>query len=141
MFLVDSNVLIYAANRRVRHHAASRRWLSQALDGVETVGLAWVALLGFIRVSTDPRILPRPLRSADAVDLVRIWANAPASVLVEPTARHFDLLQGLLAETGTAGNLVNDAHLAALALEHAATVVTYDTDFERFGVPWERPSG
>ena len=139
MLIPDLNVLVHSVNSDDRNFEASAEWVSSAMNGAETIGLAWVVLVGFVRLTTSRRVLRAPLDSSEAVDMVRSWQSRSCTVLVEPTARHLDLLQGLLAETGTGGNLVNDAHIAVLALEHAATVITYDTDFERFGVPWERP--
>lgn len=141
MKLVDVNVLLYARNEAAEHHQASVRWLDNALNGREPVGLPWVSTLGFLRLSTRIGIFPRPLGVDEAVALVRSWRDAPAATSVEPTSRHLDVLAGILAEVGAGGNLVSDAHLAALAVEHHATVVTFDNDFDRFpGVRWERPS-
>jgi uncharacterized protein len=124
-------VLLYAVDEASAHHRASRQWLDDALSGVDTVGLAWVALLAFLRVSTST-IYDQPLAPAEAVDQVEQWLGAPTSVVVEPTARHSAVLGGLLREAGMAGNLTTDAHLAALAIEHGAEIVSYDRDFGRF---------
>jgi toxin-antitoxin system PIN domain toxin len=140
VLLVDANVLIYAVNADAPNHGESRRWLDAALRSIEPVGFSWIALLAFIRVATNPAVLSDPLSVVEATDQVRIWLAAPAAVVVEPTSRHADVLAGLLSGIGTAGNLVNDAHLAALAVEHDARIVSYDTDFARFaGVRSERP--
>ena len=140
MNLVDANVLLYAVNENATHHDAARRWLDAALAGATTVGWSWIVLLAFLRVSTRPGIFPRPLPLDVAIDVVRLWQSAPSSVIVEPTVQHLDVLSSLLSDVGTGGNLVNDAHLAALAIEHRATVVTFDRDFARFkSVPIERP--
>lgn len=141
MRLVDANVLLHAINAQAREHEAARSWLTAALAGTEVVGLAWAVLLAFLRVSTHPAIFPRPLQADQAAGAVEAWLGSPQAVLVEPTRRHLSLLGGLLRETGTAGNLVGDAHLAALALEHDATVVSFDRDFGRFeGLRWRLPS-
>lgn len=132
MLLVDANVLLYAVNESAREHPVSRDWLRGALDGDDTVGLAWVVLLAFLRVSTHPAVFGRPLPDAAAVGLVEYWLASPNAVTVDPTRRHLSLLRGLLEGAGSAGNLVNDAHLAALALEHGATLVSFDRDFQRF---------
>ncbi|CAN5402825.1 type II toxin-antitoxin system VapC family toxin [soil metagenome] len=132
MLLVDANVLLYAVNEDAPRHVQTRTWLSEHLVGRDPVGFAWIALLAFIRVSTLPGLSPRPLAVEDALDIVADWLAAPASTTVQPTARHPTILRGLLLEAGTAGNLTGDAHLAALAIEHGATVCTYDRDFERF---------
>jgi toxin-antitoxin system PIN domain toxin len=130
--IVDANVLLYAVDRVSAHHERSRAWLDAALAGAEAVGLAWIALLAFIRVGTNASILPRPMTADEATAQVEAWLAAPAAVVAQPTPRHAALLRGLLRETGTAGNLTTDAHLAALAIEHGADVVSYDRDFARF---------
>lgn len=140
MRLVDANVLLYAVNSASEHHHASRRWLDGALSGGDTVGLAWLPLLAFVRLVTKIGLFPSPLPPADAMRQVGDWCGAPGAVLVGPTARHADILTGLLTQVGTGGNLVNDAHLAALAIEHRARIVSYDNDFGRFdGLHWDTP--
>jgi toxin-antitoxin system PIN domain toxin len=132
MRIVDANVLLYAVNEAAPHHDRARSWLDGALAGREPVGFAWTVLLAFVRVGTHPAVFTLPLSAAEATDVVRGWLAQPAAVVVEPTPRHADLLAGLLAEAGTAANLVGDAHLAALALEHDAVLVSFDNDFGRF---------
>lgn len=140
MRIVDANVLLYAVNRSAEHHEASRRWLDGALSGADIVGLAWLPLLAFTRLTTRPELFPSPLTPQDAMAQVRDWCSAPSAVVVNPTARHADVLSELVVRVGSGGNLVNDAHLAALAIEHRARIVTYDGDFGRFdGVRWETP--
>lgn len=134
MNVVDANVLLYAVNRQSAHHDAARSWLTAALSGGEVVGLPWVSLLAFIRVSTSRRIFQSPLTPADAMSVVESWTAQPAVVPVEPTSRHLPILRGLLEQAGTAGNLTTDAHVAALAIEHGAQIVSFDRDFERFGI-------
>lgn len=135
MKVVDANVLLYAVNERSAHHEVCRRWLAESLSGTEAVALPWISLLAFIRIATSRRIFPRPLTATEAMAVVEAWLVAPAAVALEPSQRHLSVLAGLLADVGTAGNLTNDAHLAALAIEHGATVVTVDRDFMRFDVP------
>lgn len=140
MRLVDANVLLYAVNEDTQHHDVSRRWLDRALSGSDTVGLTWLTLTAFIRLSTKVGLFPSPIEPAEALDCVRAWITAPGATVVGPTARHLDVLDQLLFEVGTGGNLVSDAHLAAIATEHRADVVSYDADFGRFaGVRWYRP--
>ena len=131
--VVDANVLLYAVDTASVHHEPSRSWLDGALAGAEAVGFAWVVLLAFIRLGTNPSIFPRAMTADEASGQVERWLAAPAAVVTEPTTRHPALLRGLLNEAGTAGNLTTDAHLAALALEHGADLVSYDRDFGRFG--------
>jgi toxin-antitoxin system PIN domain toxin len=140
VLLIDANVLLNAVNRSAREHDASRRWLEAALSGQEALGFATAVVLAFVRIATKRAAVPRPLAVEEAFAAVEAWLQAPPALLVEPTRRHFPLLRSLLASSGTGGNLVNDAHLAALALEHDATVISFDRDFERFqGVRWRPP--
>lgn len=140
MKIVDANVLLYAVNSASERHTASRRWLDSALSGGDTVAFAWVPLLAFIRLTTKIGLFPSPLSPADALRQVSEWLGAPGAVAIGPTPRHADILSGLLAPLGTGGNLVNDGHLAALAVEHRAVIVSYDSDFGRFdGVTWKTP--
>ena len=140
MRLVDANVLIYAVNEASTQHEAARTWLDRVLGGEETVGFAWTVVLAFLRLTTHPAVFAHPLDPERATATVRAWTDQPTARLIDPTTRHLDVLSGLLAEAGTAANLVNDAHLAALAIEHDATLVTFDADFGRFtGLRTERP--
>ncbi len=140
MLLVDANVLLHAVNERAREHDAARAWLMEAIAGPEAVGFPWTVTLAFLRLSTHPSVFARPLSPEQAGSIAEAWLGAPHAVVVEPTRRHLPLLRGLLAASGTAGNLVSDAHLAALALEHDATIVSFDRDFGRYdGVRWRLP--
>lgn len=140
MKLVDANVLLYAVNVDAPHHERSRRWLDGALSGADTVAFAWIALLAFVRLSTKVALFPAPLTIGEAMDRVDAWLGAAPAVMVDPTVRHARTVRDLLAPLGTGGNLVNDAHLAALAVEHQCVIVSYDNDFSRFaGVSWEPP--
>ena len=133
MRVVDASVLLYAVNSDARHHAAAVRWLDHALAGADTVGLSWTVLLAFVRLSTRREIFSVPLSPNDAMQQVEDWIGAPGGRLIQPGERHAGILARLLADAGTGGNLVNDAHLAALAIEHRASIVSYDNDFARFG--------
>jgi toxin-antitoxin system PIN domain toxin len=140
MRIVDANVLLYAVNTSAEHHDVSRRWLDGALSGSDIVGFAWVPLLAFARLATKHGLFPSPLHPDDAMAQLRDWCTAPNATIVQPTARHADIFSGLIAHVGAGGNLINDAHLAALAIEHRGSVVTYDSDFGRFhGVRWATP--
>jgi hypothetical protein len=132
MIVVDLNLLLYATNRDAPHHDEARTWWDGALSGDETVGLPWVVVLGFVRLVTHRTIVPRPLRPEQAFAIVDDWLAQPPVRMVEPTDRHWGILKGLLADFGTAANLTTDAHLAALAIEHGATLCTTDRDFSRF---------
>ena len=132
MVVVDANVLLYAVNRSSPNHASARRWLERALNGDEAVGFSWLVLLAFVRISTLSAFADRPLTAGEAFDFVDEWLEAPAATVLHPTSRHAGMLRTLVTASGTAGNLTNDAHLASMAIEHGASVCTFDRDFERF---------
>ncbi len=141
MTLVDANVLLNAVNSAAPDHASAKRWLDDALAGGAPVGFAWVVLLAFTRLSTRAGLFPRPLTVDDVGRILHAWLSAPAAAILHPGERHLDVLLTLLRSGGAAGNLTTDAHLAALAIEHHAVVVTFDADFDRFeGVRWHRPT-
>ena len=140
MKIVDANVLLYAVNRDALHHEQARTWLDGALSGNDTVGFSWIVLLAFVRISTRAGIFAAPLGVDDAMEQVADWIAAPGAVVVQPGIDHARYLARILERVGTGGNLVNDAHLAALALEQRAEIVSYDSDFARFeGVRWAPP--
>ena len=132
MVLVDANVLVYAINEDSPLHHVARRWLRAALSGGETVGFAWLVVVAFLRIATLRGAFPRPLSVSDALDVVDDWLAAPMATTVHPTARHAAVLRNLLVAAGTGGNLITDAHLAALALEHGASLASFDREFGRF---------
>ncbi len=140
MRVVDANVLLYAVNADAPHHESSRSWLDGALSGGDTVGFTWLTVTAFLRLVTKPGLFAKPLSTDAAVAVVKAWLSAPSARVLEPTAQHLSVLDRLLRPLGTGGNLVSDAHLAAIAVEHRAEVVTFDSDFGRFdGVRWRRP--
>lgn len=130
--IVDTNVLLYATDRDSSFHARSNDWLVATLAGAGSVGFSWVAMLGFARIATNPRIMRSPATSDEAFDVIDDWLSQPGAVIVHPTPSHASIVRQLLRSAGTAANLVNDAHIAALALEHHASVCSFDSDFERF---------
>jgi toxin-antitoxin system PIN domain toxin len=132
VLIPDLNVLLYATNSSTPQHAPCAAFLNDALSGPEPVGFPWVVLLGFVRLSTKATIFVRPLEVTTAFDVIDAWLSRPAALTLHPTEAHQRTLRDLLVSTGTAGNLTTDAHLAALALEHGATLVSCDRDFGRF---------
>ena len=132
MKLPDLNVLLHAVNTASAEHALARDWLERAFNARSGIGLSWVALLGFIRLATRRGILARPMALEDALAVVRAWLGAPGARVLHPTERHEPVLSRLLVAAGSGGNLTTDAHLAALAIEHGATLASFDRDFERF---------
>lgn len=139
MKLPDVNVLLYAANADSPRYAVALEWLETALASPRGVAFAWVALIGFVRISTKSGIVARPITVELALRFVRTWLSQPNARIVHPAERHEALLGQLLLGAGTAGNLTTDAHLAALAIEHGATLASFDRDFARFdGLNFER---
>ena len=140
MKLIDLNLFLYATNRDSPHHLRAKEWVEELLSGEETVAIPWIVILGFLQVSTHSRILPRPLTPRQAVAVVDSWLARPQVLLLHPADDHWGILSGLLAETGTAGHLTTDAHLAALAIAHDAELYSTDTDFARFRqLRWTNP--
>lgn len=140
MKLLDVNLLIYAVDERSSHHEPTLRWFEETLSGSETVAFAWHALIGFIRITTRPRGARDPWPIESALDEIQRWLAQPVATIVHPTDRHAAVLRDLLAPLGAGGNLTSDAHLAALAIEHGATLCSHDNDFSRFGgLRWEDP--
>jgi uncharacterized protein len=138
--LPDVNLLLYAYDSRSARHAPARDWLQRTLSGTETVGMTWIVLLAFIRLSTRAVVVEHPLGADAAIALVESWLAQPCVTVVNPTERHAAVLRELLLPLGTAGNLTSDAHLAALAIEHGALLCSCDSDFSRFsGLRWVDP--
>jgi toxin-antitoxin system PIN domain toxin len=138
--LLDANLLIYALDTSSPRHEPAQEWLDRTLSGTEPVGFAWQVLLAVIRLTTRASVFTQPYQPDEAFDVVDGWLAQPCAVVPQPTARHPIILRGLLAPLGTAGNLTNDAHLAALAIEHGAELCSCDADFSRFaGVRWVDP--
>jgi toxin-antitoxin system PIN domain toxin len=140
MILPDVNTLLYAVNSSSDQHAAALSAMRQGFDDPRGVAFAWTALLAFLRLSTRRGIFPNPLAVEDALRVIEHWLGHPRAQVVHPGDRHAETLGRLLRAAGTAGNLTADAHLAALAIEHGATIVSFDRDFARFeGVRWTLP--
>jgi uncharacterized protein len=136
----DANLLLYAHNSAAKWHIPAKSWLESLLSGSQAVGLSWSTALGFIRIATNPKALPRPLTVAEASGEVRSWLAHPNVTILHPGERHADILFGLLEHIGVGGNLTTDAHLAALAIEYQAELHSTDADFSRFpGLRWRNP--
>lgn len=134
------NVLIHAHNLDSPVHLEARKWWDTCLAGSEGVGLAWVTILGFIRIMTHPRMLNAPLHVKEVTRRLDSWLEQPHVHIPQPSDKHFSRLQSLLNELGTAGNLTTDAHLATLAMERGYTLYSTDQDFGRFkGLKWIKP--
>jgi toxin-antitoxin system PIN domain toxin len=129
--LLDANILIYAYNPGLPEHARARQWLENALsEGL--VGMAWITILAFLRIATNPRSFQEAYSVAEATGIVTSLFQRPNVVLVEPRDRHWEILTNMMVKTQARADLVMDAHLAALAIEHGAVICTNDRDFARF---------
>jgi toxin-antitoxin system PIN domain toxin len=140
VILVDANILIYAHVGSFPQHEVARQWLDQQLNGTARVGLPWASILAFMRLVTNPRVFERPEPMADAWRQVVGWLGCETVWMPQPTERHAELLGAILALPGVHANLVPDAHLAALAVEHGLIMCSTDGDFARFpGLRWMNP--
>jgi hypothetical protein len=133
MILPDLNILLHAVNPASTHHSVCKEWLEGTLSrGEEQLGLAWVVHLGFLRLTTSARVFPNPMSVEEACAWLDTLRAHPLVRPLEPGRGHAAILRHLLLCVGSGGNLTTDAHLAALALERDAAIVTGDRDFQRF---------
>lgn len=140
MIVPDINLLVYAHNDAAAQHTAARKWWESCLNGRAPVGLSWVAMAGFLRLMTHPRVLERPMAVPAAVAQVRAWLDQTPARVIHPGEKFEGIFLGYLEQLGTAANLTTDAQLAALASEHQATLCSNDADFARFpGLRWTNP--
>jgi len=140
VILVDSNLLLYAHDTFSEFHSPARLWWDAQLSGSEHVCLSWPVLSGFVRIATNARVHRRPMTVQEATDRIQSWLDQPCVRIVAPTERHWEIFRGLLRESNAVGNLVYDAHLAALAVEHNCELHSSDQDFSRFrGLKWKNP--
>ena len=140
MILVDANILLYAEDQLSSQHEIAREWWDAQLSGASPVCLCWSVLCAFIRIVTNPRVFERPLTMNQAIARVQSWLDQPCTRLIYPTERHWTVLQPLLIDGQALGNLVSDAHLAALAVQHGCELMSTDGDFARFPkVKWINP--
>ncbi len=140
MIIPDVNILIHAHNSNSRLHPAIGEWWQHQLVAPRPVGLAWVAILGFVRIMTNRGMMGNPMPVTKAARIVRGWLASPSVEVVNPGERHAEILFRLIDDVGVAGNLTTDAHLAALAIEYQAEIASTDNDFARFqGLRWFNP--
>jgi uncharacterized protein len=140
VILVDTNIPLYAEDSLAEHHEAARVWWDAQLSGSEPVALCWPVLTAFIRIGTNARLHKRPLTLKEAVERVQSWLAQPCVFIVTPAEEHWAIFQRMLRVGNATANLVADAHLAALAVEHNCTLASSDTDFARFrGLKWRNP--
>lgn len=140
MIIVDVNLLVYAVNEDAPEHRKAKAWLEAAISGTETIGLPWIVLLAFLRLTTRSGLFRNPLSVETAFDLVEAWLRQTSVTVPEPAARHLQTMRDLVSPLGLGGNLSSDAHLAALAIEHGAELCSSDNDFGRFNrLRWRNP--
>jgi uncharacterized protein len=138
--IVDVNLLLYASQADAPQHRAALAWLRDLFAGSDQIGLPWITLWAFVRLSTNSRVWPQPMPVETAFEHIREWLSQPGVVIVQPGPRHAELLERLVIENRAIGALVSDAVLAALALENGAVLASTDRDFSRFpNLRWVNP--
>jgi toxin-antitoxin system PIN domain toxin len=130
--LLDANILLYAYDSDSAQHFACRTWLEAVFNAEETLALPWQTLLAFVRIATNPRAVQRPLTASEACGIVDSWLQRPNVVVLDAGERFWEIFQAQMVEAQVRGPLVTDTALAALALEHGATLCSTDRDFRRF---------
>ena len=140
MILVDANILLYAEDSLHPHHEKARAWWDERLSETGIVCLCWTVLGAFIRIATNPRVFENPLSLEQSLARVQSWLDQPCTRIIRPTERHWTVFQEALMKGNAVANLVTDAHLAALAIEHGCEMISTDSDFARFpGLKWRNP--
>jgi toxin-antitoxin system PIN domain toxin len=140
VILVDANLLLYSENSLSADHAAACEWWDAQLSGTDSVALCWPVITAFLRIATNARLHRRPLTLKEAVERVQSWFDQPCVCVVHPTEQHWAIFQRLLRAGNATANLVSDAHLAALAVEHNGVLHSTDADFARFpSLKWKNP--
>ena len=140
MIIPDVNLLVYAYNTDAPFHPQARRWWEACVTGSRPVAIPWAVALGYLRLMTNARVLPRPLTMAVALGHLRLWLEQPSVLILQPGPRHLGILTGFCEAGALSGPLLTDAHIAALAIENQAIVHSNDSDFSRFaGLRWINP--
>ena len=140
MILVDANILLYAEDSLHSLHQQARRWWDDQLSGTGVVCLCWTVLSAFIRIGTNPRVFEHPLFLEQALARIQSWLDQPCTRVVRPTERHWSVFKQMLTDGQAVANLVTDAHLAALAIQHGCELASTDSDFARFpNLKWKNP--
>ena len=138
--IVDANLLLYAVDEQSAHHGRAHVWLTEALNGQKRVALPWLSLAAFARVATHPRVFERPLTAVEAWRHITDWLGCELTWTPNPTEQHADVLGALVRRYDLTANMITDAQLAALAIEHGLEVYSADTDFARFSeIKWVNP--
>jgi len=142
VILVDANLLLCAEDSLSEHHQAARIWWDKQLSGSAPVCLCWPVLVAFIRIGTNVRLHDRPLTINEATERVQSWFDQPCVRMISPSEEHWAIFQRIVRGGRAVGNLVSDAHLAGLAIEHGCILHSTDGDFARFkDLKWKNPIG
>ena len=140
MILVDANILLYGEDGFSEHHHVAWKWRDKQLSSPDPVALCWRALTTFVRLVANVRLHKRPLTLRESIERVQSWLEQPSIRILTRTEQHWGLFQQMLRAGNATGNLVSDAHLAALAMEHNSILASTDADFARFrGLRWRNP--
>jgi uncharacterized protein len=140
VILVDANILLYASFRAFPNHTKAHQWLIDVLRSGASVGIPWESINAFLRLSTNARVLSEPLSSVQAWSQVQAWLDLNNVWAPAPTEDHAAVMNKLLQDPSIVANLISDAHLAAIAIEHGLTLMSCDSDFARFpGLLWQNP--
>jgi len=140
LILVDANILLYAEDSLNPRHEQARKWWDAQLSGSGVICLCWTVLCAFIRIATNSRVFENPLSLEQALNRVQSWLDQPRTRIIRPTERHWIIFRQMIEDGQAVGNLVTDAHLAALAVEHGCELVSTDSDFARFAkLKWKNP--
>jgi len=140
LILIDANILLYAEDSLSPRHTPAREWWDARLSGTEPICLCWTVISAFIRIGTNRRVFKNPLTPDDAIKRVQSWLDQPCTRVIYPTRNHWQIFKKMLLQGKARANLVTDAHLAALAIEHGCELNSTDADFSRFtGLRWQNP--
>jgi toxin-antitoxin system PIN domain toxin len=131
---------VYAYRDDATDHDRYRTWLEETVRSDATYGMSELALSGFVRVVTHPRIFPAPTPLATALAQADAVRSQPNCILVTPGPRHWEIFAGLCSKADARGDLISDAYFAALAIESGCEWITTDRDYARFpGLRWRHP--
>jgi uncharacterized protein len=132
MITPDANIILYAYNEDAPKHSEAKKWFEEQISSSASFGLSWQVITAFLRISTNPKAFPQPFDLQEAIEIVDEWLALSNIEILTPTANHWTIFQKLIIEGQTKAALMMDAHLAALAIEHDATLATTDVDFQKF---------
>lgn len=132
MILPDANLILYAFIKDFPQHSKSKAWLEKTINSEEKIGLSWQVITAFIRIGTNPKIFKTPMTIKQVENKIGLLQSHSNVSIIAPTEKHWQIFLKLLKDTKAAGDLVMDAHLAALAIEHNARIASTDDDFKNF---------